>query len=699
MSQKFNSSFIAKLHRVFVTSTAVVLFLAGVAVLAFELVDSRNQMVHRAESYASLISGHMENALASDTAELARLLLRNTMVEKDLSGIYVYGGNDQLFTSIKQPQLTLPAPSAQLRSTVFPRFRFQQDLFEYSQPLRKNNEIIGQLYLQYDLTSMKQQLFNLLIFGLLLYLITLVAVYFFSKRIQKGIADPIERLLQAMQTITDKQHFGVRIRETEEGEIGAIIKGFNKMITKIEKNNKQLHEQRQEIEQHVFYDVLTGLPNRRMLIHQLEQEIMRCKRNRTRGALLYMDLDHFKTINDSLGHNVGDELLKTVSERIHKVVREMDTPARLGGDEFVILLPELGRDESKASNNALSVAEKVRMAISEPYTIENRTLHVTPSIGIVLFDADHCNFDTLIMQADLAMYRAKEEGRNRVQFFLSYMQDSADQRQQIEERLRWAIDSDRLQLYYQPQLNVKGEVIGAEALVRWQDENYIWINPASFIPIAEMTDLICMLGQWVLTSACRQLVSWAEEDKFLTLSVNISPREFQQRDFVERVEEIILTTGAKAEYLTFELTEGVLLTDVKGTIAKMNRLARLGIRFSLDDFGTGYSSLQYLKQLPLDSLKIDQSFVRDITTDPNDAAIVTTIIAMSKHLHMKVIAEGVEKQEELEFLQRNGCDYYQGYLFFKPMSDTEIGQLISCLNIEQQPKVKISSGPEWAIFD
>jgi len=326
-------------------------------------------------------------------------------------------------------------------------------------------------------------------------------------------------------------------------------------------------------------------------------------------------------------------------------------------------------------------------------------LHVTPSIGIVLFDADHCNFDTLIMQADLAMYRAKEEGRNRVQFFLSYMQDSADQRQQIEERLRWAIDSDRLQLYYQPQLNVKGEVIGAEALVRWQDENCIWINPASFIPIAEMTDLICLLGQWVLTSACRQLVSWAEEDKLLTLSVNISPREFQQRDFVERVEEIILTTGAKAEYLTFELTEGVLLTDVKGTIAKMNRLARLGIRFSLDDFGTGYSSLQYLKQLPLDSLKIDQSFVRDITTDPNDAAIVTTIIAMSKHLHMKVIAEGVEKQEELEFLQRNGCDYYQGYLFFKPMSDTEIGQLISCLNIEQQPKVKISSGPEWAIFD
>lgn len=680
-------------------STAAVLFLAGVAALTFETFNSRGQLINRAESFGALIAGYMGNALIADTPDLAEVFLRNTLLEQDLVAIYAYNESGQLFTSVKQSENYLPAPSILLRSSLLSRFQFNQNLFEYSQPLRVNDELVGQLYLQYDLTRIEQYLIRYLIFGLFLYLASLIAVYLISKRIQRGVAEPIDRILQTMQAVTEKQNFGVRIRGSEDGEIGAIIKGFNTMIGQIDKNTRQLHQQRQEIEQHVFYDVLTGLPNRRMLLQQLEQEVVRSRRSQQKGGLLYLDLDHFKTINDSLGHNVGDELLKTVSDRIQDVIREADTPARLGGDEFVVLLPELGADEVKASNNALSVAEKVRSAISEQYNISHRILHVTPSIGIVLFDAQHHNFDTLIMQADLAMYRAKDEGRNRVQFFLSYMQENADHRQQIEERLRRAINGDQLKVYYQPQLDGQGEIVGAEALIRWQDESCGWINPTSFIPIAEMTDLICMLGRWVLGNVCRQMVKWMTDDKYLTLSVNISPREFQQRDFVENVEEIILSTGARAEYLVFELTEGVLLNDIEGTIAKMKRLATLGIRFSLDDFGTGYSSLQYLKQLPLDTLKIDQSFVRDITTDPNDAAIVTTIIAMSKHLNMKVIAEGVEKQEELDFLKRNGCDQYQGYLFYKPMPDNEIDQLMGSLDMKQANVAQITSGPEWLIYD
>ncbi|WP_432471596.1 putative bifunctional diguanylate cyclase/phosphodiesterase [Amphritea sp. HPY] len=699
MIKKFSSSFTAKLHRVFVFSTAAVLFLAGVAALTFETFNSRGQLINRAESFGALIAGHTGNALIADTPDLAEVFLRNTLLEQDLVAIYVYNDSGQLFSSVKQPDIALAVPSILLRSSLLSRFQFNQNLFEYSRPLRVNDELVGQLYLQYDLTRIEQYLIRYLIFGLFLYFASMVAVYLLSKRIQRGVAEPIDRILQTMQAITEKQHFGVRIRGSEAGEIGAIIKGFNKMIAQIDKNNRKLHQQRQEIEQHVFYDVLTGLPNRRMLLHQMEQEIARSRRSRQKGALLYLDLDHFKTINDSLGHNVGDELLKTVSDRIQDVIREADTPARLGGDEFVVLLPELGANEVKASNNALSVAEKVRSAISKQYNISNRILHVTPSIGIVLFDEQHHNFDTLIMQADLAMYRAKDEGRNRVQFFLSYMQENADHRQQIEERLRRAINHHQLKVYYQPQLDGQGEIVGAEALIRWQDESCVWINPASFIPIAEMTDLICMLGRWVLGNVCRQMVKWMTDDKYLTLSVNISPREFQQRDFVENVEEIILSTGARAEYLVFELTEGVLLNDIEGTIAKMKRLATLGIRFSLDDFGTGYSSLQYLKQLPLDTLKIDQSFVRDITTDPNDAAIVTTIIAMSKHLNMKVIAEGVEKQEELDFLKRNGCDQYQGYLFYKPMPENEIDQLMASLDMKQANVAQIISGPEWLIYD
>lgn len=695
------TSVTGRLHHLFLTSTAVVLMLAGVVVLAFEMMSSRATMIARAESFAGLTAPHLANALATESPILANLLLENYFSEAELLGIYVYLPDGRDLVHMTRPDSdALPEPDSSLRDGFSPRYKFSLNLFEYSQPIQLKQKLIGQIYLQYSLASAINQLLFYLLFGLVLYLVSLLSVYYLSRRIQRSISQPIDKLHRAMHTVINTQNYDVRVPvPAPDGDIPDLIRGFNTMLEQIGKNTRQLAAQQKAIEQHVFFDPLTGLANRRMLLQRMEREVIRARRSGHIGGLLYMDLDHFKTINDSLGHAIGDAILMGVAKRISSAVREVDTPARLGGDEFVVLLPELGKHDSKASNNALSVAEKVRQAISEPHRINDRVLHVTPSIGIALFDQHNGNFETLIMQADLAMYRAKDEGRNRVQFFLEHMQEHADHRQQIEERLRAAIDQDLLHLCYQPQVDADGNILGAEALVRWKDSDLGVLNPDAFIPIAEMTDLICCLGSWVLTSVCKQIASWNEAGRPLTVSINISPREFQQKAFVERVEEIILTTGISSEQLVFELTEGVLLSDIDATIEKMKRLNRLGIRFSLDDFGTGYSSLRYLKQLPLDALKIDQSFVYDITNDANGAAIVATIIAMSRHLKIDVVAEGVEQPDQLNYLTRCGCSLFQGYLFYRPMSAEALSELIPKRQKSHLEGTLVTTVPVWDGFD
>ncbi|MCV6609167.1 MAG: EAL domain-containing protein [Amphritea sp.] len=696
------ASVTGRLHHLFLTSTAVVLMVAGVVVLALELMSSRDTMISKAESFTGLTAPHLANALATESPLLANLLLENYFSEADLLGIYVYrlDGSDLVHMIRPGTEETLPTPDMRLKNSIKADYRFSHKLFEYSQPIRLKQELIGQIYLQYSLSTVVNQLMFYLLFGLVLYLVSLLSVYHLSRRIQRGISQPIDQLLRAMHTVIGSQKYEVRVPvPKQDSDVSDLIRGFNQMLEQIGKNTQQLAAQQKAIEQHVFFDPLTGLANRRMLLQRMEREVIRSRRSGHIGGLLYMDLDHFKTINDSLGHAIGDAILMGVAKRISAAVREVDTPARLGGDEFVVLLPELGKHDSKASNNALSVAEKVRQAISEPHLINDRVLHVTPSIGIALFDQENSNFETLIMQADLAMYRAKDEGRNRVQFFLEHMQEHADHRQQIEERLRAAIDQDLLHLCYQPQVNAKGEIFGAEALVRWKDSDLGVLNPDAFIPIAEMTDLICCLGRWVLSTVCSQIARWNEDGRYLTVSINISPREFQQKGFVESVEEIVLTTGISADQLVFELTEGVLLSDIDATIAKMKRLNRLGVSFSLDDFGTGYSSLRYLKQLPLDALKIDQSFVCDITKDANGAAIVATIIAMSRHLKIDVVAEGVEQQDQLDYLIRCGCSMFQGFLFFRPMPPEELEELIPKRHKSHLDGTLITTVPTWDGFD
>ena len=430
-----------------------------------------------------------------------------------------------------------------------------------------------------------------------------------------------------------------------------------------------LRRANEEIEHLAFYDPLTGLPNRRLLLDRLGQAPVLSQRSGKVGALLFLDLDHFKDLNDTLGHEVGDELLQEVAQRLLANVRVADTVARLGGDEFVVMLSELSTSTQEAAAMAQRIGEKILRGLSEPYVLRGHTHQGAASIGATLFGASAQSASELLRQADIAMYQVKARRGNALCFFDPKMQTAINDRAQLEADLRQALITQQLVLHYQPQATLQGDVIGAECLLRWQHPQRGMVPPGQFIAVAEESDLILHIGQWVLHSACTQLARWQEQPQWahLQLSVNVSARQFRQSDFVHQVIETLQVTGARAHLLTLELTESLVLDNVEDAIDKMHQLRTKGVRFSVDDFGTGYSSLAYLTRLPLHQLKIDQSFVRNLGSRPSDDVIVQTIIGMGRNLDLEVIAEGVETEAQKAILAGHGCDLYQGYLLARPM--------------------------------
>jgi diguanylate cyclase (GGDEF)-like protein/PAS domain S-box-containing protein len=420
-----------------------------------------------------------------------------------------------------------------------------------------------------------------------------------------------------------------------------------------------------EIHSLAFYDALTRLPNRRLLMDRLYQAMASSARNDQHGAILFLDLDNFKTLNDTRGHDIGDLLLVEVAHRLQECVREGDTVARFGGDEFVLILEGLSSKQEEAAAHAETVAEKVRTLLNQPYKLKRMVHHSSTSIGINLFYNHIGKVDELFKQADMAMYQAKQAGRNAIRFFDPAMQAVLEERGNLEEALRGAISNRQLSLYYQVQVNAALQPIGVEALLRWKHPEQGLIAPMQFIDLAEDTGLILPIGLWVLETACEQIRLWQDNPLFseLNVSVNVSARQFRHEDFVTQLESVLGKSGINPVRLKLELTESLILNNVEDSINKMEQLKSIGVEFSMDDFGTGYSSLSYLKRLPLDQIKIDQSFVRDISTDPSDAAIVQTIIAMAGTLGLMVIAEGVETEVQREFLESRGCPAFQGHLF------------------------------------
>ncbi|SEK71533.1 bifunctional diguanylate cyclase/phosphodiesterase [Nitrosovibrio tenuis] len=433
-----------------------------------------------------------------------------------------------------------------------------------------------------------------------------------------------------------------------------------------------------EIQHLAFYDSLTGLPNRQLLLDRLRQALAGSTRNRQTGALLFIDLDNFKLLNDTLGHDVGDLLLRQVAPRLISCVRDGDTVARLGGDEFVVVLvSNFSEHPEEAVTQIRAICERILAAFSQPFSLGAYKHHSTPSIGIALFNDQSSAMDELLKQADLAMYQAKASGRNSICFFNPGMQVEMDARVVLESDLHKSWERNEFVLHYQPQGDGQ-RVIGAEALVRWQHPRRGLLSPSEFIPHAEETGLILPLGTWVLETACAQLAAWARDPAmaWLNLAVNVSPRQFCQPDFVEQVLCILDHAGVNPQKLKLELTESLLLNNMDDTITKIAALKARGVGFALDDFGTGYSSLYYLKCLPLDWVKIDQFFVRDVLTNPNDATIVRAIILLARSMGLEVIAEGVETEAQKLFLAQHGCNAYQGYLLSPPLSSGQFQEFM-----------------------
>lgn len=435
---------------------------------------------------------------------------------------------------------------------------------------------------------------------------------------------------------------------------------------------KKISEDNEKIEYFAFHDVLTGLPNRRLLMDRLQQEVGHSKRLNNCGAVLFLDIDKFKRLNDSLGHKIGDELIRQVGERILNSQRNDDTVSRLGGDEFVVLLPALSNHLNTAINISERMADKIRILLAEPYILDDREYTITVSIGIAIMEYGSQSPDDLLNHSDAALYEAKAAGRNQVRFYEKSMQVIADKRLSVEQDIRAGLSTGQFLLNYQPQVNSNNELVGIESLVRWHHPGKGIVSPLDFIPVAEESGLIIPLGMEIFDNVCMLLQKLEKldlSDSFSSVSVNISPKQFAQHDFVEVLIQKIFEYKINPDLLMLEITEGMILHNIDDIVEKMKKLKEMSIKFSIDDFGTGYSSMQYLQRLPLDELKIDQSFVKDVDTNSHNAAIVETIIAMAKNLNFSLVAEGVEEEGQKAFLEKHGCHCFQGYLFEKPIAE------------------------------
>ncbi len=478
--------------------------------------------------------------------------------------------------------------------------------------------------------------------------------------LRRTVLKPLKSLERGMRTMSDGDP-GQPLEVTSGDELGRLAQAFNRMRGDLRKSSEK-------IEHLAFHDALTGLPNRRVLQDRLELELARCRREKREGALLYVDIDHFKDINDSLGHNMGDRLLRQISLRLQEHLRASDSVSRFGGDEFVLLLGEIDGD---VRAEAVVVAEKLLSQIAEEYRFGDQTIHITASIGFCLFPQYGDNTDTIIYNADTALYHSKSSGRNRVSAFERSMELKLQSQSVLRRELKKGIERKQFFLEYQAQCDSGRRLIGVEALIRWRHPQRGLLMPDEFIPIAEESDLICRIGEWVLHQACLEFSRWMREeglDDRVTLSVNVSPRQFHSPGFVDGVQQIPGATRMDLNRLELEVTEGTLLVDSDGVIRKMHELSNLGVKFSLDDFGTGYSSLSYLKRLPVSSLKIDRSFVEDVCNSDDDAAIVETILNMAHQYGLGVVVEGVETEEQRKFFSIRGCQIYQGNLFNRPMN-------------------------------
>lgn len=684
-----NRSIRGKLTLIMMITCGATLLVATGTFFAKEATGLFREQHSEMEALANIIGTNVSSALLFDDQKAADETIAPLRIRHNMLAAYVFDGNGRLFSryvaagqALESFPLELPSARTQAgdyRAELHKLMAENGKSYNFKEyaslvvPIRSDQLEIGTLVLLADNRLLFRQLGATLGTAVLITLGAFGLAWLISSRLQKVISQPILQLAVSMQNVSESKDFSIRVIRTSDDEIGELITGFNQMLGEIEDRNQALIQRQEHLHQLAHFDPLTGLPNRTLFYDRLSQALYYAKRHQKSLSVLFIDLDHFKDINDSFGHRSGDLLLTLVANRLSKVMRDCDTLARLGGDEFTIFAQDIG-----SRSNTKVLAQKILDMLEAPFTLEEKDVFVSCSIGITTFPDDGKGVDELLMHADIAMYRAKEAGKNTFRFFEWEMDQESSERMTLKTDLRHALHRGEFLLHYQPKMDIQSNrIIGFEALIRWHHPRLGLLSPNTFIPMAEQSGLILPLSDWVLQQACHQARIWQEQGLGpFSMAVNLSAAHFKRNTVSESVQQALNLSGLDPALLELELTESILFQNTQSTIDTLQELKRLGVSLSIDDFGTGYSSLSYLHRFPIDSLKIDRSFVCSMGDSDDNLAIVTAIIAMARSLRLQVIAEGVETESQMALLRERGCHVIQGYLLSKPLPAEELTALL-----------------------
>jgi diguanylate cyclase (GGDEF)-like protein len=661
----------------FSLKTKIILIICLVSLLTLfcllaTMLYSQHKILHKAlldevNIIAVDVSGSLAAALIFEDQEQVDAVLESIFSKQQILYAQIDWGNDEPQRYINPA--AAESPHSGLVNGIVPvkRHLFGENL-ELWQPLTHKDELLGSLYLQVGLKQIRTTLMYYALFGLVGLIGSALLGIFLALKLQKIISSPIEQLALIMNSVSADQDYSRRVANNRGDEMGVLIDNFNNMLCQIEVRDQELSSQRVYLDHLAYHDFLTGLPNRLLFRDRLASALSRSKRTNRKIGLFFLDLDRFKIINDTLGHDVGDVVLKMVTQRLQDWIREEDTLARLGGDEFVVIVEEV-QDQRSLS----LVAEKLLQALAQAFVVEDRELYISASIGGTLYPDDAETVEGLMKCADVAMYRAKAAGRSRFSFYAVEMDQEAGEAHFLENNMRNALLNEEFELYFQPQIDLHtSAVLGMEALIRWQHPTLGLLPPCRFIPLAEESDLILAIGRWVLETACVQATTWQQSGSApCTVAINISPKQFYHADLCQTVDEVLRMTGLDANLLQLEITETVIMADMEKATETMHQLVALGVRLVLDDFGTGYSSLSCLERFPISSLKIDRSFLARVQPGQTSGVLAEAIIALGKSLRLDVVAEGVETEYQRSFLKRRGCRIGQGFYLSRPIQAEE----------------------------
>ena len=687
-----------------VTTTAL-LFAVVMAVYS-EYSNNRSSVLEALLVQAKMVGNNTTAALVFEDPEGARDILQAFSESKDVQAAAIYNNDNAVLAQYTKHGSSMAAVDSDVRetrTTVIDTENLNQDIdfildrhLSIFHNIEFENKPIGKLHIKADVSHLYDEIIEYLVFTSSMALVGLGLASLLLLKLRRSITTPLQQLTRLMDSVTESNDYTIRADNNSSDEIGILARGFNKMLTHIQINDEQLaHEldERYKAEEHLdklaYYDVVTGLPNRHFFHQQLAKAIEKALDNKSIMALLFLDLDNFKTVNDTLGHKTGDLLLKQASSRLSNVLRQSDYICRIGGDEFAIIIENMHH-----TDDASLVTRKCIDCLSGPFVFDNKNFFIGVSIGISVCPDDAVTANDLLVNADMAMYEAKLNGKNSYQYFNQGMNAAHSKKYQLESDLRNAIEHDQLELYYQPQVDARsGLLSGVEALMRWDHPEKGMIEPEVFIPVAEESGLILALGEWLLETACGHAKRIDRTVlKGVRMAVNISAKQMLDNAFMDTVEGALKRTGVSPSLLEIELTESILMDDGEILHKNVNKLKQMGISIVIDDFGTGFSSMSYLKSFPINMLKIDKSFISGLPGSKEDAAITEAVIAMSHNMNIKVIAEGVEHKSQVDLLTEYGCDYIQGFYYAMPMPFDDLCKLGISSNISSKRFLMINSG-------